>query len=114
MSSEQGTQPGTIQVAITGDTDGGKDRPELSEATLIAARYRIARRIGKGGMGEVLLARDEQIGREVAIKRMRAANPSERAIVRFLREARSRAGSITRRSSRCTSSDATATGCRSS
>ena len=77
----------TIQVAITGEEQVGADRPEPSGETLIAGRYRVQRRIGKGGMGEVMAARDEQIGREVAIKRMRAANPSERAIQRFLREA---------------------------
>ena len=76
----------TIQVAITGEEMPGKDRPELIDV-LIANRYRVTRRIGKGGMGEVMLARDEQVGRDVAIKRMRAANPSERAILRFLREA---------------------------
>jgi serine/threonine-protein kinase len=38
-------------------------------------------------MGEVMAARDQQIARDVAIKRMRAANPSEKAIQRFLREA---------------------------
>ena len=65
-------------------------------------------------MGEVMAARDEQIGRDVAIKRMRAAHPSERAIARFLREARSRAGSSIRRSCRCTSSAATTTAGRSS
>jgi len=54
---------------------------------ILAGRYRLARRIGKGGMGEVIAARDEQVGRDVAIKRMRAATPGERAIQRFLREA---------------------------
>ena len=76
----------TIQVAVTGEESQGADRPEAID-TLIAGRYRVQRRIGKGGMGEVMAARDEQIGREVAIKRMRAANPSQRAIERFLREA---------------------------
>jgi len=57
------------------------------EPQILAGRYRIARRIGKGGMGEVLAARDEQVGRDVAIKRMRSAAPHARAIQRFLREA---------------------------
>ena len=54
--------------------------------TLPGERYEEVRRIGKGGMGEVIAASDAQIGREVAIKRMIGA-PSERAIARFLREA---------------------------
>nr|MBA2542879.1 serine/threonine protein kinase [Deltaproteobacteria bacterium] len=40
------------------------------------------------GMGEVLVARDDQIGREVAIKRMKQREPSARAVARFLREAK--------------------------
>ncbi len=39
-------------------------------------------------MGEVVLARDGQLNREVAIKRLRAAEPNDRQIARFLREAR--------------------------
>ena len=77
----------TIQVAVTGEEQVGPDRPEPGADSLIGNRYRVHRRIGKGGMGEVMLARDEQVGREVAIKRMRAANPSQRAIARCLREA---------------------------
>jgi serine/threonine-protein kinase len=84
MSSEQ--ESPTIKVAITGE-ETGIDRPDPAPDTLLAGRYRIGRRIGKGGMGEVMAARDEQVGRDVAIKRMRAANPSERAINRFVREA---------------------------
>jgi len=76
----------TIQVAVTGEDEAQVDRASATDA-LVAGRYRLARRIGKGGMGEVMAARDEQVGRDVAIKRMRAANPSERAIARFLREA---------------------------
>jgi len=86
MSSENGDQP-TIKVAITGEELPGPDRPEANPGVLIGDRYRLGRRIGKGGMGEVMAARDEQIARDVAIKRMRAAAPSERAIQRFLREA---------------------------
>ncbi|HLL21957.1 MAG TPA: serine/threonine-protein kinase [Kofleriaceae bacterium] len=60
---------------------------ERSPQSILVGRYRVARRIGKGGMGEVMNARDEQVGRDVAVKRMRRASPSERAIARFLREA---------------------------
>ncbi|NVB84220.1 MAG: serine/threonine protein kinase [Kofleriaceae bacterium] len=51
-------------------------------------RYRIGGVLGQGGMGEVLSARDEQIGRPVAIKRLRVENPSPDVLARFLREAR--------------------------
>ncbi len=50
-------------------------------------RYRVIGRLGKGGMGEVMLVRDQRIGREVALKRIRRAAPSERVLQRFLREA---------------------------
>jgi len=85
MSDDKGEQA-TIKVAITGE-EVGPDRPEPSPDTMIGGRYRLGRRIGKGGMGEVMAARDVQIARDVAIKRMRAATPSEKAIQRFLREA---------------------------
>src|SRR5438445_634426 len=87
MSSDKQPEQPTIKVVDTGDELPGPDRPEISSLALIANRYRVQRRIGKGGMGEVMLARDETLGRDVAIKRMRASNPSERAIQRFLREA---------------------------
>ena len=50
--------------------------------------YAVARTIGIGGMGEVVVARDMRIGRDVAIKRLRSSNPSPAAVARFLREAR--------------------------
>jgi serine/threonine-protein kinase len=49
--------------------------------------YRVIRRLGAGGMGEVFLAHDPRLDRPVAIKRIRGAgDPVRRA--RFLREAR--------------------------
>ena len=58
------------------------------DRTKTAGPYAIGEVIGRGGGGEVLLAHDRRIGRDVALKRLRSASPDEDEIGRFLREAR--------------------------
>ena len=59
------------------------------EVVDIAARYEIEKTLGKGGMGEVLLATDKRLDRQVAIKRIRGdSSRSKTAVNRFLTEAK--------------------------
>ena len=51
-------------------------------------RYELGELIGRGGMGEVFVAYDAQLGREVAIKRLHPDHITPSSLARFLREAR--------------------------
>lgn len=65
----------------------------VSDGEVIAGRYRLDDRIGKGAMGEVWRARDLTLQRDVALKRVRLdghVDPAARA--RFRREAVAMAG----------------------
>src|SRR2546425_1083212 len=62
--------------------------PRRRAGTLTLSDYVVGEVIGAGGMGEIILAHDPRIGRDIAIKRLRDAAPSEEALERFLREAK--------------------------
>ncbi len=66
---------------------------EVAENTTVDGRYKILNRIGSGGMGDVYLAEDGHLGREVALKVLhrRFAQDAE-FVERFRREARAAAG----------------------
>ncbi len=78
VGSDAPTLPATI--AETPRSSGG--------VASISADYALGDVIGRGGMADVIAARDQRIGREVAIKRMRGDAANVEAVARFMREAR--------------------------
>src|SRR6202171_1678824 len=78
--------------------DQAKTRSPLPGTTLLNKRYRLEKRLGRGAMGQVYLARDENlITRRVAVKTIRPDVLTDEdlqegeAIARFEREARTAA-----------------------
>jgi serine/threonine protein kinase len=82
------TQPGGPAASPTQDTIVPRRPSSQAPLALPPMGYQIGELIGRGGMGEVLAAHDQRIGREVAIKRMRSVTPDSEQLARFLREAR--------------------------
>jgi len=61
--------------------------------TLFAGRYRVTRKLGGGGMADVYLAEDQELGRRVAVKILHARYANDDQFVeRFRREATHAAG----------------------
>ena len=59
------------------------------ESKLLPPRYRSPRRLGRGAMGDIYLATDERLGREVAVKVLADHYAADEGIrERFTREAR--------------------------
>ncbi|MDB4621628.1 SUMF1/EgtB/PvdO family nonheme iron enzyme [Rubripirellula sp.] len=79
------------EVTFGGDADSIDEAlDDDMEIVDLAARYTTDGVLGKGGMGEVLLATDTRLNRKVAIKRILGSGArSKTAVSRFLTEAQS-------------------------
>ncbi len=62
--------------------------PDPNVGRLLGGRYRIGRRLGRGGMSDVYEARDPVLGREVAVKLVDAARLGPEGVDRLEQEAR--------------------------
>ncbi|HEY4177285.1 MAG TPA: serine/threonine-protein kinase [Kofleriaceae bacterium] len=89
------TQPGQREAKTISDTQTPSAVTLVPAGSVAAALvslpppgYELGVQIGRGGMGEVIAAHDNRIGREVAVKRMVQERPTNEATTRFLREAR--------------------------
>ncbi len=80
----EGAAMGGLDAATHWDTSMQLE----SLAQVLAPRYHLIKRIGSGGMGDVHLAKDSALDREVAIKVLRRTLATDLFIAKFREEAR--------------------------
>lgn len=79
---------GEFDTLVHARTVGAPTAPASVTLPPLAERYSLGHKLGEGGMGEVTLAHDRRIGRDVAVKTMRGELAHTDFARRFLREAR--------------------------
>jgi Tol biopolymer transport system component len=82
IAAEESPSPILERPALSLDHETREEEPPR----LLLGRYRIGRRLGRGGMGDVYLAEDTRLGRTVAVKLLRADLTSDRERVRRFRQ----------------------------
>src|SRR5947209_18620984 len=66
---------------------------DLATGTIVDGRYKVVGRLGTGGMADVFLAEDQQLGRKLALKLLHSRFAEDAGFVeRFRREAQAAAG----------------------
>jgi len=104
LATVQATAPGEPGWDTMGDAMAGSPTSSLDQTTVLPRvelegvrarvvvhsrrRYETLSKLGEGGVGEVMCAQDHDIGRRVAIKRLRARMKSPMALARFVEEIR--------------------------
>ncbi|MBI4613181.1 MAG: hypothetical protein HY720_06180, partial [Planctomycetes bacterium] len=75
--------------ALSTDLGSPAGLPDVTGAPALASlgRYPVAGSLGRGGMGEVILVRDPDLGRELAAKVILQSQPERVAVEKFLLEA---------------------------
>jgi eukaryotic-like serine/threonine-protein kinase len=89
--SEGADSPAGAEGELTTVPEADGERPARGRGFPVAGwdRYEFLSTLGRGGMGEVYEARDRRLGREVALKFIRGADPDR--VLRLLQEARTQA-----------------------
>ena len=81
---------GSWVLVVVGSHHAWALRRQVFESRSLG-RFKLRQRIGRGGMGEVWVARDEELRRDVALKVLRPSGDDPEGVARFEREIRATA-----------------------